>query len=160
MKWIEPKLTIPNNGMIDGFPNSILLAEQLSARGFQNRLQADRFLNPENYIESSPYDFPQMDRTIKRILSAVEKKEKIGIWGDFDVDGQTSTAVLLKALQTAGTSVSYHIPVRKLESHGIQKKYLTNFVKDEAVDLLITCDTGITEFESIRSGMRKQSEWM
>jgi len=150
MKWIEPQPIIPSDEIASKYANSILLAELLSSRGIHTNNQADSFTDPEKYKESDPFNFPDMDRSITRIQSAIQRQEKIGIWGDFDVDGQTSTAVLIKALKEIGVLAAFHIPIRKFESHGIQKEYLEDFVKNEHIGLLITCDTGITENDAVQ----------
>lgn len=148
MKWIEPKQIIPSDEIIGAYQNTILLAEQLTSRGIINRSQAIRYLDPDQYNPSSPFEFPYMEHAVRRISTAIDQGETIGIWGDFDVDGQTATAVLLKAFRAIGARVRYHIPVRADESHGIKQAYLDEFVR-KGVQLLITCDTGISEFDTL-----------
>ena len=70
------------------------------------------------------------------------------IWGDFDVDGQTSTALLYSALKRRGASVSYHVPNRFSEGHGIHLPTLKRKL-DDGVDLLLTCDTGVSAHDAI-----------
>jgi single-stranded-DNA-specific exonuclease len=89
-----------------------------------------------------------MEKAVARIRTAIQKNETIGIWGDFDVDGQTSTAVLLDGLRRAGAQVRFHIPNRARESHGIRREFLQEFMRP-SLDLLITCDTGISELEAL-----------
>ena len=89
-----------------------------------------------------------MRKAVARIQAAIQNQKLIGIWGDFDVDGQTSTALLVSGLRALGTQVIYHVPVRASESHGIGLEILKKF-NQEGIRLLITCDTGITEFESL-----------
>ncbi len=76
------------------------------------------------------------------------------MWGDFDVDGQTSTTLLVSALRKLGADVVYHIPVRATESHGIKIQYLEEFML-EGIDLLLTCDTGISAHEASRLCSKK-----
>ncbi len=70
------------------------------------------------------------------------------MWGDFDVDGQTSTALLVQTLQSLGADVVYYIPIRGKESHGVHIGSLAPII-DNGIKLLITCDTGITAHEAI-----------
>ncbi|MBM3137098.1 MAG: single-stranded-DNA-specific exonuclease RecJ [Chloroflexi bacterium] len=148
MKWIEPKTYRPSAEIQDAFPNSLLLAGQLTRRGISTLTQARQFLEISSYQPSSPFDFPDLERAVARISKAISTNELIGIWGDFDVDGQTSTALLVAGLRALGARVAYHVPVRAEESHGIGLDFLKSFLK-EGIQLLITCDTGISEFESL-----------
>jgi single-stranded-DNA-specific exonuclease len=148
MKWFEPRTYLPSAEIQEAFPNSLLLPGQLTRRGISNLSQAREFLEIDAYKPSSPFDFPDLEKAVTRIISAIGKNELIGIWGDFDVDGQTSTALLISGLRAFGARVVYHVPVRADESHGIGLDFLKAFLK-EGIHLLITCDTGITEFESM-----------
>ncbi len=148
-KWIEPGPIIPNDEIRKAFQTTFFLAEQLTKKGITTAQQARLFLEPSSSDTASPFDFPEMAKAAARIQNAIKKKERIGIWGDFDVDGQTSTAILVDGLQKLDADVVYHIPVRATDSHGIQLKSLKRFKYDNNPKLIITCDTGITEFESI-----------
>ncbi len=90
-----------------------------------------------------------MQKTVERINQAIGRNETIGIWGDFDVDGQTSTTILYSGLRQLGANVQYHIPIRASESHGVSIPALQDFLSG-GVRLLLTCDTGITAVEPIR----------
>ena len=106
------------------------------------------FLDPKKYTPANPYDLPDLKIAVERIKAALQNNEKIGIWGDFDVDGQTSTTLLVDALRQLGGDVIFHIPDRAKESHGIKVPYLQSFL-EKGVQLLITCDTGITAHVAI-----------
>ncbi len=118
------------------------------AAGIHSVEIARGYLNPNDYSPASPSDLPDFDQAIDRIIQAIPKRERIGIWGDFDVDGQTATAVLVGCLRSLGCDVAYRVPIRAVESHGIQLPHLQSFLK-QGISLLITCDTGITAHESI-----------
>lgn len=90
-----------------------------------------------------------MDVAVERINDAISHKETIGVWGDFDVDGQTATTILVTAIRLLGGKVCYHIPVRAIESHGIRVQNLVEFLKND-IHLLLTCDTGISEFDAAK----------
>ncbi len=148
MIWLEPEPVAVSDDLLGMFPGSYLLAEQLAVRGIQSSGQAKAFLDPHQYTQHSPYVFNDMRRIVKRIQRALRLKEKIGVWGDFDVDGQTSTALLVESLKKLGADVSFYIPVRARESHGIQAESLKIFLS-VGIRLLITCDTGITENDAL-----------
>ena len=149
MKWIEPNLISASSEITEAYGSSILLAEQLAQRGIKSLQDAKAYLHPEDYQPSSPYSFEDMPKVMERITKAIQQEERIGIWGDFDVDGQTSTALLVHGLRRAGADVCFHIPNRAKESHGIRLEFLKQFM-GQGINLLITCDTGITENESLQ----------
>ncbi len=149
MEWLEPEPFDPSVEIREAFQNTFLIAEQLAKKGISTIEQARRFLSPERSDQTSPFDFPDIEKATERVKTAIELKEQIGVWGDFDVDGQTSTAILVDGLRKLGANVIYHIPVRVNESHGIQYDSLQRFLKSGNPSLIITCDTGITEFDSL-----------
>ena len=81
-------------------------------------------------------------------------KKRIGVWGDFDVDGQTATTLFVSGLRKLGGDVIYHIPVRAQESHGIGIPALKQFL-NQGVDMILTCDTGISSHESIEYAQKQ-----
>ena len=91
----------------------------------------------------NPYEFLDMEKAVDRICQAIENKEKIVIYGDYDVDGITSTALLYEFLLSQGANVSYYIPDRKDEGYGINIMAVNKLTKS-GTKLLITVDCGIT----------------
>ncbi len=87
--------------------------------------------------------FPGIESAVERIRQAVKGRDPICVWGDFDVDGQTSTALLVETLQHLGANVSYYIPIRGVEGHGIHIDSLRRIV-EKGAKLVVTCDTGIS----------------
>ncbi len=85
---------------------------------------------------------------LERVNQALRKKETICVWGDFDVDGQTSTALLVQTLRALSADVVYYIPIRGREGHGLHIDSLKPLL-DNGVKLIITCDTGITAHASV-----------
>ncbi|HMD90557.1 MAG TPA: single-stranded-DNA-specific exonuclease RecJ [Anaerolineaceae bacterium] len=147
-QWIEPiPVTVPED-VLQASCGNVLLAEILVRRGYDTRHKIKHFLDLENYIPANPADMPDLNLAASRIESAIRQKEHIGVWGDFDVDGQSSTTLLVSGLQALGAEVIYHIPVRARESHGITLPVLGEFL-DSGVQLLLTCDTGITAHEAV-----------
>lgn len=122
-----------------------LIAQTLLRRGIRSPEEAEAFLHPDA-IPSTP--FPNIESAVERIQSAIHNKEMICVWGDFDVDGQTSTALLVQTFQALGADVIYYIPIRGKESHGVHIDSLKPII-DNGAKLIVTCDTGITAHEAV-----------
>jgi single-stranded-DNA-specific exonuclease len=157
-EWIEPyPVSVPEE-LVAAAGGNPLVAKVLYQRGFTQAEQVQAYLNPDLYQPASAYDLPDMGIAVERLQRALQHGERICVWGDFDVDGQTSTTLLVDSLRQLGGRplggrplegvVSYHIPLRATEGHGIQLTALQNAL-DEGVDLLVTCDTGIGAHASI-----------
>jgi single-stranded-DNA-specific exonuclease len=148
--WSEPlEIFVPENlaSFVGGHP---LVSQVLVRRGIQDASSARAFLNPDAYTPSSPEELPGMLEAVERLEKAIDEGEKILVWGDFDVDGQTSTALLVSSLHQLGANVSFHIPVRADESHGVNLPVLSqllNQLPPEKPHLLLTCDSGISARE-------------
>ena len=127
-----------------------MVSETLIRRGLTDVKNALAFINPELYIPSSATELSDLIRSVDRIKDAINRKEKILVWGDFDVDGLTSTTVLWSAIKQLGGIVKYHIPIREKESHGVQKSSLDTFLS-KGIDLVLTCDTGISDIDAVNS---------
>jgi len=143
IRWINPP-------QLDASPLSTLnlpplIAQTLLRRGVQTLDSARAFLHPDA-IPSIP--FPNIEPAVERILEAIHKKEMICVWGDFDVDGQTSTTLLVQTLRALGADVVYYIPIRGKESHGVHIESMTPII-DNGAKLIVTCDTGITAYKAI-----------
>ena len=119
----------------------------LENRGIKTKKQIGEFLNPSLdslTTESLGIDKTQLSKAIKRIKKAIEKKELIIIFGDYDADGVTGTAILWETLNDLGAKVMPYIPDRIEEGYGLSKKGIENLkIKYEKVSLIITVDNGI-----------------
>jgi single-stranded-DNA-specific exonuclease len=147
-RWVDPPES-PLPGELTTMLNlPELVLRILQRQGMHSSADAHAFMDYHAYSPASPYELDDMDKGIERTLRAVMGGELIGVWGDFDVDGQTATATLVSALRTVGAKVVYHVPVRGPESHGIKLDVLQKFVK-QGITLLITCDTGISEVDQV-----------
>jgi len=125
-----------------------MIAEALLRRGITTIDKATRFLDSGLYTPASAFELPNMDKAVERIQRAIREQERILIWGDFDVDGQTSTALLASALTDLGANFAYHVPDRFKEGHGIHSETLEWYIH-EGVKVVLTCDTGIAAHEAI-----------
>ncbi len=145
--WQLPsQLNIPSDLL--EFTGDPILAQLLAQRGITPVAQARAFLSPDAYQPAPPTDLPDVETAVARLNRAIKGRELICVWGDFDVDGQTSTALLVSALQDLGGEVCYYIPNRLTESHGIKISALTRQI-DKGINLLLTCDTGIAEHKAL-----------
>lgn len=142
-RWIDPPVVSIPEELKTGINASELLLEALVQRGIRDPQTASGFLDFHCYSPASPFDLPGMQNAVDRINTALDHTESVLVWGDFDVDGQTATAVLVSGLRTLGADVRYHIPVRGIESHGVRLESLKQVLTPE-IRLVLTCDTGIT----------------
>jgi single-stranded-DNA-specific exonuclease len=148
MRWILPSSDPQAVRISEVVGGDTLLAQLLWARGLRSVEEARAFLDPDSYSPASPYELPGMAEAVGIVAGSIQQGEKIGVWGDFDVDGQTATTLLVSALAQLEADVEFHIPIRATESHGIKVPNLAEFLTKE-IDLLLTCDTGISEHEGI-----------
>ena len=145
MRWVDhPLFKSAFNALdIHQFSRRILFQ-----RGVTSENDINAFIDPSLYKPSLGTDIPGMETSIDRIETAIKRKESICVWGDFDADGQTATTVLVQTLQGLGADVTYHIPIRASESHGVNIPNL-KLVIDQGVSLVVTCDTGISAHEAV-----------
>ncbi|MEH1896265.1 MAG: DHH family phosphoesterase [Nostoc sp.] len=128
---------------------SPIISQLLINRGIETPEQAQAFLNPESLVLPSPLeDFPDLAISLELLQNAIASQTKIAICGDYDADGMTSTALLLRSLRTLGAQVDYAIPSRMHEGYGINKRIVEEF-HSEGVGLILTVDNGISAFEPV-----------
>ncbi len=140
-RWqIAPTLTPQANENLAVFPT--VLRQILFNRGRATDAEARAFLNAEANFNTDPFQMTGMDKAIARIQRAIEKKEAIAIYGDYDVDGVTATALLYESLRAFGVEARPRIPNRFDEGYGLNKDALDD-LKNEGVSLVITVDCGI-----------------
>ena len=123
-------------------------AQLLFNRKIETLKQVEMFLNPNHDSLINPYDLPEMELAVERIKTALENNESIGVFGDFDVDGISATAILLSTLNDFGISAFPYIPNRVSEGHGLNRKSLDYF-KSKNVSLIITVDCGTTDLDEV-----------
>lgn len=148
MKYRKIALKQKPNNIIQATKDSFL-NELLAHRGLANRENIEKFLNPSKSDLISPYAFLDMKRAKDRIFEAIEKEQKILIWGDFDCDGVTSSAILYKALKELNANVISFIPDRLLHGHGLNSKELIKLISKEKIKLVITVDCAISNISEI-----------
>lgn len=142
-----------NNELIEKiskeFNISKLLAQILVNKGIIEHEEIKIFLNPKRNNFYNPFLMPDMEKAVNRIINAIENKEKILIYGDYDVDGITSTTVLKKYLKERGINADYHIPNRLKEGYGLNKQAIEEIARN-GTKLMITVDCGISAVEEIK----------
>jgi single-stranded-DNA-specific exonuclease len=122
---------------------SPLLAQVLLNRNLNCLEHIQAFLNPQVQVLPSPLaEFTDLPLSLELLINAIHTRQKIAICGDYDADGMTSTALLLRALRALGAQVDYAIPSRMSEGYGINKRIIEDFY-EEGVRLILTVDNGI-----------------
>ena len=140
-RWlIPPVITLEADTALVKFPP--VLRQVLFNRGYATDAQARAFLKAETDFNTDPYQMTGMRAAVERIRFALEHKEPIAIYGDYDVDGVTSTALLVDVLKALGADARGYIPNRFDEGYGLNNEALSQ-LKDEGVKLVITVDCGI-----------------
>ncbi len=131
----------------DKFSISMITAQIIANKGLNDE-QIGIFLEPTRNDFYDPFLLPDMEKAISRIIEAIDKKEKIVIFGDYDVDGITSTTVLKKFLEERGMEVGYRIPNRLKEGYGLNSPAIKEIV-DSGATLMITVDCGISGIDEV-----------
>lgn len=126
-----------------------LLATILVNRGIIEEKQIEKFLKPKRSDFYNPLEMPDMGIAVKRIVKAIENKEKTIIYGDYDVDGITSVTVLKSFLEERGLEVAEYIPNRLEEGYGLNKTAVEEIAK-QGYTLMITVDCGISAIEEVK----------
>ena len=127
-----------------------LIEKLLVARGIVKAQDIKDFLNPLETKLTHPNAFSDMPKAVKRVAKAIDKQENILIYGDFDADGVTSTALLLRTLAHLGAKVDHFIPDREREGHGLNSKALVKLMAVKKPKLIITVDCGVSDVEQVQ----------
>ncbi|PZV18965.1 MAG: single-stranded-DNA-specific exonuclease RecJ [Pseudanabaena sp.] len=138
-----------SQGIADSTGLSPIIAQVLLNRGIDTPEAAKIFLDPElEELLDPKQEFPDLIKSIDRIELAIKNSDRITICGDYDVDGMTSTALLIRTLRLLGAIVEYEIPSRMTEGYGINQRIVQD-CHDRDVKLIITVDNGIAAYEAI-----------
>ncbi len=136
------------NEISEKFNISKVLAKILINREILKNKEIEVFLNPTRDDFYDPFLMLDMGKAVDRILKAIEKNEKVIIYGDYDVDGITSTTILKKFLEERGLETGYHIPNRLEEGYGLNKEAIEKII-EQKYTLMITVDCGISGTEEV-----------
>jgi single-stranded-DNA-specific exonuclease len=129
------------------------LARLLALRGVRTAEDAERFLHPSLDHLHSPYAMSGMHRAVERLCAALERKEKILIYGDYDVDGTTAIVILKTAILLCGGEADFHVPHRIRDGYGMKDDVIQRAAA-EGVRLIISVDTGIRAFTAAETARR------
>ena len=138
--------------IIQGNTNSkqSIIDRLLEVRGIKSEEAKREFLNPLEITLMHPNAFCDMPKAVERIVKAIDEKENILVYGDFDADGVTSTSVLVKTFSYLGGTVDYYIPDRDTEGHGLNSKALVKLLAQKKPKLVITVDNGISSIDEVK----------
>lgn len=134
--------------LVSAFSITEIMGKLLHTRGYHTPEAVRAFLNQEEAQLHDPFLMQDMVPAIERIAQALEKQERIAIYGDYDVDGVTSVSLLYLYLVERGADVGYYIPCRSREGYGLSNPAIDT-LKERGVKLMITVDTGITAIDEI-----------
>lgn len=126
-----------------------VIAKILANRDIRDAEKIKEFMESSVDYVNDPFLMADMDLGTDLILDAIEDEKKIVVYGDYDADGVTSTVILYKALKEIGANVSYYIPDRENEGYGMCKERIKK-LKEEGMEVIITCDNGISAIEEIK----------
>ncbi|MGR3295400.1 MAG: single-stranded-DNA-specific exonuclease RecJ [Candidatus Bathyanammoxibius sp.] len=143
-RWTYP----PSNealqaSLVASLKISTLLARLLVNRGIDDPASANAFLQPKMTHLSNPLECPEIEKAARRLARAVRNGERIAVYGDYDVDGITSTALLIQFFNLLKANATWYIPQRIEEGYGLNREAIERLASD-AVDVIVTVDCGIT----------------
>lgn len=148
-KW---QLNEVNDELADKIANefniSKIVASIIANKGLKDNNEIEVFLHPRRGDFHDPFLMPDMDKAVARIIQAIDNKEKVAIYGDYDVDGITSSTVLHRFLEERGLHTDIYIPNRLNEGYGLNKKEIEAIAETKHT-LIITVDCGITGYDEI-----------
>lgn len=147
--WIFPPEPEVPKELVDVALGSPIVAALLAHRGLKTVEDARNFLDETSYKPTPPDELPNVDKAVARILKAIEDRQHITIYGDYDVDGVTGTSVLLTVLKDLGADVDYYIPNRVSEGYGLNLKAVSILASKKKTRLIISCDCGVSNFAEI-----------
>lgn len=128
---------------------SDITAKVLANRNIQSEEEAKKFLRASLEDLYSPFLMKDMQQGIDIILDAIDEGKKIVVYGDYDADGVTSTAILYKGLLELHANVEYYIPDREAEGYGMCSNRI-KILKEQGTDIILTCDNGISAVEEVK----------
>lgn len=151
-KWVYPK-PVPKGVESELYEFAPIERQILYMRGLSTREKVDAFLKRHQDEDHDPFLLLDMDKAVRRINQALEGEEKIVVYGDYDVDGVTSTALLIEVLGNLGGKVEHYIPSRFAEGYGLNNGAITS-IAESGAKLLVTVDCGIRDAKMIEHASR------
>ena len=155
-KWLI-KSANSNIASLGQSPNEKILYRIIANRGIENEAELEEFLNPSLTRLNDPSLMKDLELGIDILLQAIDQEKKIRIIGDYDVDGIMSTYILYKFISKENPSTDYHLPHRIEDGYGISVSMVDKACAD-GVDLIITCDNGVSAFDALERAREKNIE--
>lgn len=153
MKFLKYYNAGVSNALLYGYSEKFKLhpkiMELIISRGYKTESQISNFLNPTKENFHNPFLLKDMDRFVERVNRAILNKERILIFGDYDVDGVSATAVMIKTFEKLNVKVFYYLPNRYVDGYGLTNEVLDKIKKEFNPSLIITVDCGISCFEEV-----------
>jgi len=144
-RWqIAPRISSDAEEALHGYPP--ILRQILFNRGYATHEEARNFLKAEHPFDTDPFQLRGIAEAVERLVSGLKAGEKIAVYGDYDGDGVTATALLMEYLKSAGADVLGYIPHRFDEGYGLNKAAISR-LNDEGVNVIISVDCGIRSLE-------------
>jgi single-stranded-DNA-specific exonuclease len=155
LRWeiLQPNMTLVQK-ISDHLGCHPITAKVLANRNITTPAQASDFFQPSLGILPSPMNLNGMEKATMRICAALERKERIMVFGDYDADGVTATTLLVDFLTHAGAKVYAHIPHRIEEGYGLQPKHINQLAAPQRIELIITVDCGSSSHEAVKAAKR------
>lgn len=147
-EWIVHENTAEGAVLAHELGIAPIIGQILWHRGIRTEKEARAFLHPEDAPFHDPFLMMDIEKAVRRILHAIHSGEHIVVYGDYDVDGMTSTTLLMKNIRALGGTVSYYIPNRFTEGYGINRAALEQLAA-EGCGLLVTVDCGISSVQTV-----------
>lgn len=152
MSWVSKPLDeekVVTLSTDHGIPE--VIASLVSRLDLEGGRQIKRFLHPKLTHLNSPFTINRMDDAVNRLIQAIEAKERVFAFGDYDVDGVTSTALFVDVMRSLGVDVVFAVPRRSDDGYGLNPSVLEERVlrSDPGFDLVVTLDCGSNDFETL-----------
>lgn len=156
MRWILPEVSNPGacQALASELGVPAFVAELLCRRGHHSAEAAERFLDPKLKTLSDPFTLPEMDRAVERLLLAIDRGERIVLYGDYDVDGVTSLALLARILEAYGAKPHCFLPLRIDEGYGLSPDGVARCRTTLQPQLLVAVDCGTSSSAEIAALQR------
>ena len=142
------------DGIAEAYGFSRAMARALVARGLTDRAEIDRFLQPRLADLTDPFVLPGMEKAVDLILQHIEQGSSILVYGDYDVDGVTATALMIQVLSGLGAVAAPFLPHRIEDGYGLNVETLHRCVESYRPSLIITVDCGTSSVEAVREAAR------
>lgn len=148
-KWLLRQTTAPIADIARQAGIEEVIAAVIANRGIKTSEEVKKFIDASLDYLYNPLLMKNMDKATNIISEAIRNGKNIVVYGDYDVDGVTSTVILYKALTYCGAKVSFHVPDRESEGYGVNSERIKK-LKAEGVEVIVTCDNGISAIEQIK----------